>query len=96
MPVYCPVCGGVYHVDNLKPKVEGVCDKDGENLVQRPDDKPEVVQNRLKTYHEQTAAVVGYYESTGKAIFTVDAGQDIDEVSALTLTELDKLGSQVD
>jgi adenylate kinase len=91
----CPVCGGVYHVDNLKPKVEGICDKDGEKLVQREDDKPEVVANRLKTYHEQTAAVVGYYEAADKAIINVDAGQSVDDVTALVFSELDVLCGQV-
>ena len=57
----CPKCGAVYHVENLKPKVEGKCDNDGAGLVQRPDDTFEVVKNRLKTYHDQTAPVVGYY-----------------------------------
>ena len=52
----------MYHIENLKPKVENVCDRDGTALVQRKDDKPEVVANRLKIYHEQTAQVVGYYE----------------------------------
>ena len=44
----CPRCGAVYHVENLKPKVEGMCDNDGTELVQRPDDSSEVVANRLK------------------------------------------------
>ena len=44
----CPKCGAVYHIENLKPEVEGICDKDGEALVQREDDKPEVIKNRLK------------------------------------------------
>jgi adenylate kinase len=91
----CPKCGAVYHVDNLKPKVEGICDKDGEKLVQREDDKPEVVANRLKTYHEQTAAVVGYYEAAGKAIINIDAGKSVDDVTALVFSELDVLCSQV-
>jgi len=92
----CPKCGGVYHVDNLKPKVEGICDKDGEKLMQREDDKPEVVANRLKTYHEQTAAVVGYYESTGKAIINIDAGQSVDDVTVSVFSELEALCSQVE
>ena len=44
----CPKCGAVYHVETLKPKVEGKCDKGCGNLVQRVDDKPEVVSNRLE------------------------------------------------
>ncbi len=91
----CPKCGAVYHVENLKPKVEGICDKDGEKLVQRDDDKPEVVTNRLRTYHEQTAAVVGYYETTGKAIINIDADQSVDDVTVSVFSELDVLCSQV-
>jgi adenylate kinase len=87
----CPVCGAVYHIENLKPKVAGICDKDGKKLVQRPDDTPDVVGNRLKTYHAQTAAVVGYYESTGKAIVNVDAAQAVDDVTAAVFAELDSL-----
>jgi len=88
----CPKCGAVYHIENLKPEVEGICDKDGKELVQRKDDKPEVVTNRLKTYHEQTVAMVGYYESKGKAIINIDAQQDIDHVTSLVFAELDKIG----
>ena len=91
----CPVCGGVYHIENLKPKVEGVCDKDGEQLVQRTDDTPDVVANRLKTYHEQTAAVVGYYQGAGNAIINVDAAQSVDEVTSSVFAELDSLCSQI-
>ncbi len=91
----CPGCGAVYHVENLKPKVEGICDKDGEKLVQRDDDKREVVVNRLRTYHEQTVAVVGYYEATGKAIINTDAVQSVDDVTASIISELDVLCGQV-
>ena len=44
----CPECGAVYHVENLKPKVDGQCDKGCGALVQRKDDTPEVVSNRLE------------------------------------------------
>lgn len=91
----CPRCGAVYHVENLKPKVEGICDKDGEKLVQRDDDKREVVVNRLRTYHEQTAVVVGYYEAAGKAIINIDAGESVDDVTASIFSELDVLCGQV-
>jgi len=90
----CPACGAVYHIENLKPKVDGVCDKDGEELVQRPDDKSEVVANRLKTYHGQTAAVVGYYKGRGNAIIGVDAAQNVDDVTASVFGELDGLNGQ--
>ena len=87
----CPVCGGVYHIVNLKPKVEGQCDKGCGELVQRADDTPEVVANRLKIYHEQTAAVVGYYKSVGKKIIDINANQAVDDVKVSVIAELDKL-----
>lgn len=87
----CPVCGAVYHIDTLKPKVKGLCDKDGQKLVQRPDDKPDVVRQRLKTYHEQTAAVVGYYSENGQKIFDIDADGEIDDITAQIFEKLDSL-----
>src|SRR4051812_49288421 len=54
--------GRVYHVDFNPPKVAGKCDVDGSELIQRDDDKPEVIRNRLDVYHSQTAPLVGYYE----------------------------------
>lgn len=87
----CPVCGAVYHVENLKPKVDGQCDKGCGALVQRKDDTPEVVSNRLKVYHEQTAAVVGYYQDRGNTIIDIDANQDIDKVTADVFEKLSSL-----
>jgi len=91
----CPRCGAVYHVENLKPKSSGICDKDGEALVQRTDDKPDVVADRLKTYHEQTAVVVDYYKDRGKAIINIGAAGEIEAVTASIFSELDALCSQV-
>ncbi len=87
----CPVCGAVYHIDTLKPKIDGICDKCKEKLVQRPDDKPEVVQQRLKTYHEQTAAVVGYYSKTGQTIFDIEADRPIGDITADIFEKIDSL-----
>lgn len=87
----CPVCGAVYHIENLKPKVDGQCDKGCGELTQRKDDTPDVVSNRLKVYHEQTAAVVGYYQSRGNTIIDIEANQDIDKVTADVFEKLDSL-----
>jgi len=76
----CPKCGAVYHITNLKPKVDGVCDNDNESLVQRPDDNLEVVKKRLETYHLQTEPVVGYYKENQTKVCDIDANQDPDSV----------------
>ncbi len=86
----CPKCGAIYHVKNLKPKVEGKCDNDGEELMQRPDDKPEVVKKRLETYHEQTEPVVGYYKQHA-CVLEVDASAAADEVGTKLVAMLDAL-----
>lgn len=87
----CPVCGAVYHIENLKPKVEGKCDNSCGPLVQREDDTPEVVSNRLNVYHEQTAVVLGYYQDRGNTIIDIDADQNIDKVTNDIFEKLDAL-----
>jgi adenylate kinase len=57
--------GRVYHVESDPPKHEGRCDVDGSRLVQRDDDKPEVVEKRLEVYHEETEPLVAYYDERG-------------------------------
>lgn len=79
----CPKCGAVYHITNLKPKQDGICDNDGEALVQRPDDDLEVVQKRLETYHEQTKPVVDYYKATGANLHDIDANGGAEAVDAI-------------
>ena len=59
----CLKCGATYHVSMLDGKT--TCDKCGEELIQRDDDKPETVLNRLKVYHDQTAPLIGFYEKKG-------------------------------
>ena len=58
----CPKDGSVFHVLNSPPKISGQCDKCGEALVQRPDDVPEKVQNRLRIYAQDTAPLKAFYE----------------------------------
>jgi adenylate kinase len=57
--------GHLYHLDYDPPKHEGVCDQDGKPLVQRDDDRPEAIRQRLKTYHEQTEPLKDYYDERG-------------------------------
>ena len=89
----CPQCGAVYHIENLRPKVEGVCDKDGAKLIQRPDDSLKVVANRLKTYHRQTEPVVDYYRKNN-TVYDIDANKDVDEVTAQLIENLDTLAKE--
>ena len=61
-------CGASYHVQDNPPKVDGVCDKCGAELIIRADDNPETVLKRLETYHKQTEPVESFYEAKGKLI----------------------------
>jgi adenylate kinase len=61
----CVKAGHNYHVEFDPPKREGVCDQDGSRLIQRDDDKPEVIENRLRVYHAQTEPLVEYYDAQG-------------------------------
>jgi adenylate kinase len=61
----CVKSGHNYHVEFDPPKHDGVCDQDGSRLILREDDKPEVIRNRLKVYHDQTEPLVAYYDDRG-------------------------------
>ena len=61
----CPKCKAGYHVKALPPKVEGVCDKCGAELVVRKDDNPETVKDRLVVYHRETEPLIAFYEEKG-------------------------------
>jgi adenylate kinase len=71
----------VYHLEFDPPKNEGICDQDGSRLVQRDDDKPETIRNRLSVYHEQTAPLVDWYEERG-LLRRFDGTRTPDEVHA--------------
>jgi adenylate kinase len=88
--ISCPQCGAVYHIENLRPKVKGVCDHDGTRLIQRPDDSPEVVANRLETYHQQTEPLVDYYKDNS-TVYDIDADRTAVEVRATIFENLDAL-----
>jgi len=75
----CPDCGSSYHVANIPPKKEGVCDACGAQLVTRKDDAPETVLERLATYHAQTEPLIEYYQARGRLI-KVDGTTGLDPV----------------
>lgn len=75
----CKNCGATYHVVNLPPKVEGICDICGGELYQREDDKEETVKNRLEVYARQTKPLVDYYENRG-FYKRINGNQDVEKV----------------
>ncbi len=77
----CLACGATYHIEHIPPKTEGVCDKCGQELVLRDDDKPETVLNRLKVYHAQTQPLIDFYNAKG-VLKTVDGTVDMKDVFA--------------
>ena len=83
----CLNCGATYHLISIPPKVEGICDRCGSKIVLREDDKPEIVQKRLKVYHEQTQPLIDYYKNQG-ILKSVDGTQPMDEVFKAIVTIL--------
>ena len=77
----CPKCKAGYHVKNLPPKVEGICDVCGEKLTIRKDDNPETVKDRLVVYHQQTEPLIAFYKEKG-LLKTVDGMTGVDSVAA--------------
>jgi len=75
----CPECGASYHIKNIPPKVEGICDLCGASLIQRKDDNLETVKERLDVYERQTQPLVDYYKEKGK-LMSADGTKDIDVV----------------
>ena len=61
----CEACGSSYNVEAVPPRVEGICDNCGGKLIQRKDDTPETVRERLKVYHTETEPLVGFYAQRG-------------------------------
>jgi adenylate kinase len=76
----CTKCGAMYHVDHAPPKKAGVCDQCGStDIVQRDDDKEDVIRKRLKVYRDQTAPVAEFYKKQGK-LRTIHADRSQDQV----------------
>jgi len=83
----CEVCGRSYHIVSVPSKVEGVCDSCGGKLVQRKDDKPETVLDRLSVYHKETEPLKGFYEARG-ILKPVEDRPTVDETSRAILAAL--------
>ena len=82
-------CGASYHVDYIPSTVEGVCDKCGDALYIREDDKAETVANRLKTFHTQTEPLKEFYAERGNLV-CVEGQEEVEDTTALVLAALDK------
>ena len=88
----CSGCGAAYHITFNPPRKEGICDKCSKELTQRSDDTAEVVKNRIKTYHDQTAPLVSYYKEKGK-LKNVDGNVAIEQVTQSMCEILDRVSS---
>lgn len=84
----CKACGSSYHIENKKPKVDGVCDNCSGELQIRKDDAPETVLDRLNVYHEQTEPLKDYYAKCGK-LRSVEGTAPITEITAAILKVLE-------
>lgn len=83
--------GRIYNIYTHPPKQEGICDVDGSKLEQRADDTVEVFEERMKSFHQKTAAVVEYYREHGNRFAEVNGDQDIDHVTGDIRSTLLKL-----
>jgi len=91
----CPVCGTPYHVDSDAPRVAGTCDNEGAALVQRDDDRPEVVRARLAKQVPPMLDVVDHYRRAG-IVAEIDGTRDIEAVTAEILAALTPAGAAVE
>lgn len=74
----CKNCGASYHVVNIPPTKEGVCDKCGNDLIQRADDNEETAKNRIDVYNKETSPLVEYYEKAG-TLARINGGTPLEE-----------------
>lgn len=86
----CPTCGRIYNVYFQPPKVEGICDVDGGRLVARPDDKEEVVAERLKAYERLTLPLADYYNTKGRLV-EINGEQPVEAVAAQAFSAIENV-----
>lgn len=84
----CKDCGSSYHLEYKAPKADGRCDSCDGELVQRKDDAPETVLDRLAVYHEQTEPLKDFYSKKG-ILRIVEGQEEVADTSALTLKALE-------
>lgn len=83
----CKACGSTYHISFNKPKEDGICDKCGNTLSQRPDDNEETVANRIDVYNKQTSPLINFY-SDKDIILNINGEQPINEVGKEIVSKL--------
>jgi adenylate kinase len=83
----CKSCGAIFHLVNMPPKEDGVCDLCGGELYQRTDDNEETVMNRLDVYKQQTAPLIDFYRNLG-VLHDIDANNTVEETAQLALDAL--------
>ena len=86
----CKQCGAIYHIRNIPPKVEGVCDRCGGELFQRDDDKEEAIRNRLAVYRKQTLPLVEFYRKAG-ILHDVDGAAGVENVTQAVIDIIENL-----
>ncbi len=84
----CPTCGRIYNVHYQPTRVDGICDVEGAKLVTRPDDREEVIAERLKEYERKTRPLVDYYRATGR-LRVVNGDQSVEKVTAEILRAIE-------
>lgn len=84
----CSKCANSYHLEYKKPKVDGVCDACGGELIQRKDDAPETVQARLAEYHEMTEPLKDFYKKLGKLVI-VEGQEEVADTTVLVFAALE-------
>ena len=88
----CPECNANYHVTNIPPKVEGICDRCGAELYQRDDDKPDTILKRIEVYEKQTAPLIAFYRKRG-LLMELDGNLEVEEGRAAIRKTLDGLAA---
>jgi len=83
----CKNCGANYHIENMPPKKEGICDICGGMLIQRKDDEPEVIKNRWTVFQKENVPLMNFYKEKDKLII-VDGNQTAEEVFQEILKKL--------
>ena len=89
----CGKCGATFHVLYNAPKTADVCDKCGATLTIRADDQPNVVKDRLDSYHAQTEPLIAFYKNLGK-LKTVVGQEKLEDTTALTKKTIDEIVSE--